>query len=129
MAKVPATVRPFMVAESADGVIEGGDSSELDKYIQLCTECERIAIQIHPSYKEQYNDVSAMMRIPPAIANSPIAALYLFMTGKKETHQPIHQRVSSAHMLHGFVLGSFPPVVRRCVSGKPHGAAVCGHRY
>ena len=91
MAKVPATVRPSMVAESADGVIEGGDSSELEKYIQLCTECERIAIQIHPSYKEQYKDVSAMMRIPPAIANSPIAALYLFMTGKKETFKAMKQ--------------------------------------
>ena len=91
MAKVPATVRPCMVAEPADGVIEGGDSSEIEKYIELCAECERIVIQIHPSYKELYKDVSAMMRIPPAIANSPIAALYLFMTGKKETFKAMKQ--------------------------------------
>ena len=63
MAKVPATVRPSMVAESADGVIEGGDSSEIEIYIDLCAECERIAIQIHPSYEKQYKDVSAMMHI------------------------------------------------------------------
>ena len=49
------------------GAIEGGDSSEIEKYIELCTECERIAIQIHPSYEKQYKDVSAMMRMPPQL--------------------------------------------------------------
>ena len=102
MAKVPATVRPSMAAEPADSAIEGGDSSEIEKYIDLCAECERIAIQIHPSYEKQYKDVSAMMRMPPAIANLPIAAQYLFMTRKKETFKvqsnasktgrPIHER-------------------------------------
>ena len=52
MAKVPATVRPYMAAEPghqpADSAIEGGDSSEIEKHIELCAECERIAIQIHP---------------------------------------------------------------------------------
>ena len=38
MAKVPATVRPYMVAEPADGVNEGGDSSEIEKYIELCAD-------------------------------------------------------------------------------------------
>ena len=74
MAKVPATVRPSMVAESADGVIEGGDSSEIEKYIDLCAECERIAIQIHPSYEKQYVYVAAMMSMPPAIVNWLITA-------------------------------------------------------
>ena len=37
-----------------------GESSDLEIYIVLCAECESIAVQIHPSYKEQHVDSSPM---------------------------------------------------------------------
>ena len=81
MAKLPPTdLHPYVAAEPA---IEDGESSELEKYIILCAKCESIAVQIHPSYKEQYVDVAAMMSMPPAIVNWPIAAQYLFMSKKR----------------------------------------------
>ena len=93
MAKMPATVHPYVAAEPANSAIEGGDSSEIEKYIQLCAECERIAIQIHPSYKEQYENVSAMMSTPPAIVNIPIASQYLSMTPEKETFKAMQAKL------------------------------------
>ena len=108
MAKVPATVRPSMAAEPADSAIEGGDSSEIEKYIDLCAECERIAIQIHPSYEKQYKDVSAMMRMPPAIANLPIAAQYLFMTRKKETFKAMQAKLEGQSMKDGSASANIP---------------------
>ena len=53
MAKLLATeLHPYVAAEQANSAIEDGvnhgESSELEKYITLCTECESIAVQIHP---------------------------------------------------------------------------------
>ena len=74
MAKLLATdLHPYVAAEQANSAIEDGESSELEKYITLCTECESIAVQIHPSYKEKYVDVAAMS-MPPAIVNWLITA-------------------------------------------------------
>ena len=75
-----------MASVPANSAIEEGESSDLEKYITLCAECESIACQIHPSYKEQYDNVAAMMHMPPAVVNSPIAAqcLRLVMRKKKE---------------------------------------------
>ena len=72
MAKLLATdLHPYVAVEPANSAIEDGMSSELEKYITLCTECESIVVQIHPSYKEKYVDVAAM---PPAIVNWLITA-------------------------------------------------------
>ena len=81
MAKLSAPFHPDGAAESANRAIEDGESSELEKYITLCAECESVAVQIHPSYKEKYFDVMSM---PPAIVNWLITAKYLFMSKKKE---------------------------------------------
>ena len=95
MAKMPATVRPYVAAELAESAIKGGDSSEIEKCMELCAECERIAIRIHPSYEKQYNhgrvchDAHAM---PLAVANLPIAARYLFMTRKTETFRALQAK-------------------------------------
>ena len=68
MAKLLATdLHPYvapMAAEPANSAIEDGESSELEKYITLCAECESIAVQIHPSYEKQYVNVAAMMSMP-----------------------------------------------------------------
>ena len=62
MAKLLATdLHLYLAAEQANSAIEDGDSSALEKYITLCADCESIAFQIHPSYKEQYVDVAAKM--------------------------------------------------------------------
>ena len=82
MVKLLATdLHPYVAVEPANSAIEDGMSSELEKYITLCAECESVAVQIHPSYKEKCFDVMSM---PPAIVNWPIAAQYLFMSKKKE---------------------------------------------
>ena len=61
MAKLLATdLHPYVEAEPANSAIQDGESSELEKYITLCTECESIAVQIHPSYKEKYVDLAAI---------------------------------------------------------------------
>ena len=67
-------LHPYVAAEPANSALENGESSELEKYITLCAEYESIAVQIHPLYKENYVDVAAMMSMPPAIVNWPIAA-------------------------------------------------------
>ena len=58
--KIYDWIHPYVAAEQANA-IEDGESSELEKYIILCAECESIAVQIHPSYKEklEYVDVAA----------------------------------------------------------------------
>ena len=48
MAKLPAPVHADGAAEPANSGIEDGESSELEKFITLCAECESIAVQIHP---------------------------------------------------------------------------------
>jgi hypothetical protein len=57
-------------------------SLTLQDYLELATECERIAVQIHPSYRQQYADVPAMMHLPPCLANASYDALYYYMEGK-----------------------------------------------
>ena len=92
-----------MASVPANSAIEDGESSDLEKYITLCDECENIAVQIHPSYENQYVNVAAMMHMPPAVVNSPIAAQCLFMRKKKEIFKamqarlvrPIHERRES----------------------------------
>ena len=59
MGELPARVQPDETAELANSAIEDGESSELEKYITLCAECESIAVQIHPSYEKQYVNVAA----------------------------------------------------------------------
>ena len=81
MAKLPAPVHADGAAEPANSGLEDGESSELEKFT-LCAEYESIAVQIHPSYEKQYVHVAAMMSMPPAIVNSPIAAQCLFMRKK-----------------------------------------------
>ena len=98
MAKLQAPVHPDVAAEQANSAIEDGEGSEIEKYIKLRAECKRIAIQIHPSYKEQYKDVSAMMSLPPAIVNLPIAARYLFMAQKKETFKAMKAKLEGQSM-------------------------------
>ena len=92
----------------AGSAIEGGESSEIEKYIKLCAECEHIATQIHPSYKEQYVDVAAMMSTPPAIVNLPIAAQYLVMTHKLETFKAMQATLEGQSVKDGSASASKP---------------------
>ena len=100
MAKLQATdLHPYLSAESAHRAIEDGessDSSESEKYRTLCTECESIAVQIHPSYTEQYVNVAAMMSMPhrdmPLLIGQ-IAAQYLFLRTKKEIFKAIKAKL------------------------------------
>ena len=96
MAKLPAPVHPDGAAEPADSAIEDGESSELENFLTLCAKCESIAVQIHPSNEKQYVNVAAMMSMPPAIVNSPIAAQCLsrvFMRKKKEIFKDMQARL------------------------------------
>ena len=94
MAKFLATdLHPYVAAEPANNAIEDGDSQELEKSITLCAECECTAVQIHPSYKGKYVDVAAMMRMPPAIVDWPIAAQYLFMSKKKKIFKAMQAKL------------------------------------
>ena len=92
----------------AKSALEDGESSDLEKYITLCAECESIACQIHPSYKEQYVDVAAMMHMPPAIVNSPIAAQCLFMRKKKEFLKAMQARLEGQSTKDGRASASKP---------------------
>ena len=49
-----------------------------------------------------------MMRIPPAIADPPIAALYLFMTRKKETFKAIQAQLEGQSMKDGRASANIP---------------------
>ena len=82
-----------MATVQANSAIEDGESWELEKYITLCAECESITVRIHPSYKKQYVDVAAMMSMPPAIVNWPIAAQYLFISKKMEIFKAMQAKL------------------------------------
>ena len=49
-----------------------------------------------------------MMHIPPAIADLPIAALYLFMTRKKETFKAMQAQLEGQSMKDGSASASIP---------------------
>ena len=108
MAKLPAPVHPDGAAEPADSAIEDGESSELENFLTLCAKCESIAVQIHPSYKEQYVDVAAMMSMPPAIVNFPIAAQCLFMRKKMEIFKAMQAKLEGQSTKDGSTSGSKP---------------------
>ena len=97
-----------MASVPANSGIEDGESSDLEKYITLCAECESIACQIHPSYKGQYDNVAAMMHMPPAVVNSPIAAQCLFMRKKKEIFKDMQARLEGQSTKHGSTSASKP---------------------
>ena len=114
MAKLPAPVHPDGAAEPADSAIEDGESSELENFLTLCAKCESIAVQIHPSNEKQYVNVAAMMSMPPAIVNSPIAAQCLsrvFMRKKKEIFKDMQARLEGQSSKDAITSGSKPSCV------------------
>ena len=79
-----------MATVPANSANEDGESSDLQKYVTLCAECESTAVQIHPSYKKQYVDgrrglhCEHATRQWAAIVNFPIKTQYFFMRKKKK---------------------------------------------
>ena len=105
MAKLLA--HPYVATEQANSAIEDGESSELEKYITFCAECESIAVRIHPSYKGKYVDVAAMS-MPPAIVNWPITAQYLFMSKEKEIFKAMQAKLEDQSTKDGSASASKP---------------------
>ena len=68
-------------------------SRTLLDYLQLVSECERIAIRIHPSYQRLFADVPAMMALPPGFANATYDVLYILMTQKKKTFEEMESKL------------------------------------
>jgi hypothetical protein len=58
-------------------------SCTMQEYVTLFTECECIALRIHPSYQTQYADVAAIMSVPPGMTNASTDDLYSLMEIKK----------------------------------------------
>ena len=74
----------------------------IDHFVHLGSQCQRIAIEIHPRFVEQFRDVAAMMRMPACLANSQddIEAQCCFMEKKfemfKEMQATLKCRASAA---------------------------------
>ena len=60
-------------------------SHTLQDYIKLCAECKDIAVEVHPSYKQQYADVATMIRLPANLMTALIDDQHLYMECKKKT--------------------------------------------
>ena len=108
MAKLLATdLHPYVAAKPANSAIKDGESSELEKYVTLCPECESIAVQIHQLHKEKYVDVAAMS-MPLAIVNWLITAQYLFMSKEKEIFKAMQAKLEDQSTKDGSGSASTP---------------------
>jgi len=60
-----------------------GAAPTVYQYIEICAQCEDIAGEIWPSYKDRYADMSAMFCLPEDLKDASIDLKYAFMARKK----------------------------------------------
>jgi hypothetical protein len=60
-----------------------GAPPTLLQYIEICAQCEDLAGEIWPSYKDRYADMSAMFCLPEHLKTASLDLQYAFMARKK----------------------------------------------